>query len=94
MVWQAIRQRTSSSIRWALLESVGCAALGAFSLFLLARLLEPEDFGMVALVLALITLAEFWVTAPFSESLIQRRSLQPLHLDSAFWAMVGFGLVA
>ena len=59
----------------------------------MARLLEPDAFGTVALVVALVSFLEFWITAPFSESLVQRRSLQALHVDTAFWAMTGFGLL-
>ncbi len=91
---EAITRRAAKAVPWAIAESVACVALGAISIILMARLLDPRAFGTVALVVALVSFVEFCITAPFSESLVQRPSLQALHVDSAFWAMTGFGLLS
>lgn len=83
------------SAPWALVEGVGLTALNVVSILVLARLLTPAQFGLAAIATGIVAILEFLVTAPFSESLVQRARLSLRHLDSAFWAMaIGGAAVA
>lgn len=55
----------------------------------LARLLSPRIFGLVAIGWVYVALVQVFVRQGFGDAVIQRRDLEPEHLDSAFWiAMV------
>jgi len=63
----------------------GQRALGALFTFVLAALLGPHDFGVVAIAMVYIALAHVFLEQGFSTALIQREDLEPDHLHSAFW---------
>ena len=65
--------------------SWGERALGALFMFVLAAILGPRDFGVVAIALIYITLAHVFLEQGFSTALIQREDLEPEHLQAAFW---------
>ena len=62
----------------------------------LARLLGPEAFGLVGMVVVVLTFGEILVGNAPLESLVQRDKLEPGHVDSMFWTLVilGVGLTA
>lgn len=53
---------------------------------LLARLLPPEDFGLIALVLIFITLASVFVQSGFNTALIQKKTADEVDFSSVFYA--------
>ena len=55
---------------------------------MLAGLLEPVDFGLVALAAVFVAFAQLIVDQGLGDALIQRRALTPQQLDTAFWAAV------
>lgn len=77
---------------WALANNSG-RQLIAFTTFLgLARLLTPEDFGVVALASVLMLLGNVLVEQGLGEAVVQVQNLEPRHLDSVFWTTLAIGL--
>lgn len=77
---------------WSGLERTGnrIATLGIF--IVLGRLLAPEDFGLVALAGIFTSFMQIFVDQGFSKAVIQRRTLSPRQLDTAFWTAVTTGV--
>jgi PST family polysaccharide transporter len=73
------------ALRWALAMSWGERALGSVFTFVLAALLGPHDFGVIAMALVYIALAHAFLEQGLATALIQRDELEPEHLDAAFW---------
>ncbi len=61
-------------------------SLGVF--IVLARLLEPKAFGLVASAAVVLWLLRVVVDAGFSSALIQRAQLTSIEIDTAFWTAV------
>jgi len=61
---------------------------------ILARLLMPEDYGLVALASIVTELAAILNTISLSAILIQRKRLARIQCDTVFWFMTGLGVVA
>lgn len=61
--------------------------------FILARLLTPEDFGIVAMVLAITVFAEIFKDAGLSAAAIQRKDLSDDQQSNLFWLNFAVGLV-
>lgn len=51
----------------------------------LTRLLEPEEFGLIAMVTVIVSLASVFSDVGLSASLIQRKRLLPVHYNSVFY---------
>ncbi len=66
--------------------------LGA--LLVLARLLEPNDFGIVAAALLVATLAQIFFLRGVAPALIQKKELNTSHEHSAFVGVVLGGVIA
>jgi PST family polysaccharide transporter len=61
--------------------------------FVLAAILGPRNFGIVAIALIYIVLIQGLLEQGLSTAIIQREDLEPEHLDSAFWMNLGWCLV-
>lgn len=67
------------------------AALQFGSVVILARLLAPEDFGLVAMVTAVIGIAEIVRDAGLSSAAVQSTVLTDQERTNLFWANLGLG---
>lgn len=67
--------------------------LGLFSTLILVRLLSPEDFGVVAVAAAMLTLLEMLTATGFGLALIRMPSPEPRHYDTAFTLTVLRGVL-
>ena len=63
------------------------------SMAILARLLTPADFGYVAMAAVITELAALFGGFGFGNILIQKKTINRLHLDTVFWASAGIGLL-
>lgn len=65
--------------------------IGLVSTIVLARLLLPEDFGLVAMAVAVVALLELMAAFGFDAALIQRQNTARAHYDTAWTFNVLFG---
>ena len=72
-------------MKWAYAANWGERAFGALFTVLLAALLGPRDFGIVAIGMAYVLLFQMFLDQGFLAALIQKSDLEPEHLDSVFW---------
>lgn len=86
------RRVVARSAGWRLLEVAGSEALSFGFMVLLARILGPQDYGVVAIAGFVIVSCQLLLTRGIPEAIVQRRDLSPEHLDSGFWANVLFGV--
>ena len=87
----SLRDKTIAGVVWSGVQKWGARVLGSVVFFLLVRLLDPEDFGLIALAGVFIAFAEVILSQGFTQAIVQRESLEPEHPDSAFWTSVGLG---
>lgn len=82
-----------SSSFWSSLEK-GVTEVVAFLVFLvLARLLQPADYGIVALALVFVTLMGTISGLGMAAAVVQIRELDSTHLSSGFWLSLITGLL-
>lgn len=87
----ALREQAIKGVVWSAVRNWGSRTV-RFAVFLvLARLLTPAAFGLVALAGVYIALVQVFVDQGFADALIQREELTPAHLDTAFWTSLGMG---
>lgn len=81
----SIAQRTVTGLLWTALDKWG-GKVGSFLTFMvLARLLSPEAFGVIALALAFVAFARVFLDKGFTDAIIQKEYIDDLHVHSAFW---------
>src|SRR5688500_6648583 len=72
-----LRQRTARGLKWRTVEIVGHHSLSFVVFAVLARLLRPEDFGLLAIVAIYVAFINILVDQGMSTALVQREPLQP-----------------
>jgi lipopolysaccharide exporter len=67
-------------------------SVGLISTLVLARVLTPSDFGLVAMAMAVVALLELMGAFGFDSALIQRQHTERKHFDTAWTFNVIFGV--
>lgn len=83
----------AKALVWTSLESFALSGLSLISLLIFARLLSAEQFGVVAIALAIVQVLTVPVELMFHDALIQRTDVEPIHVNSAFTVSVVLGTV-
>ena len=78
---------------WAYAMDTGARLLSTLVTFVVAALLGPDEFGLVALALVYVMFIEMLQRQGMSSALVQREDLDRDHLDAAFWTITGLSLV-
>lgn len=87
----SLRQKAVRGVVWSAIQSWVSRSISFVVFFLLARLLAPEAFGLVALASVFLAFVQIFLDQGFSQAIVQRQELQPEHLDTAFWINIGIG---
>jgi O-antigen/teichoic acid export membrane protein len=88
-----MKRAIAKGAAWMLLARVAERGLGLVSLLILARVLVPADFGLVAMAMSVIVFVELASTFGFDLALIQREHLTREHYDTAWTLQIAFGLL-
>lgn len=87
-----LQQQVAQGLIWSFIHRWGSRTLSVVVFFLLARLLGPEAFGLIALAALFISFIETFIDQGFSSAIVQRRDLDSEHLDTAFWTSLGVSI--
>jgi PST family polysaccharide transporter len=84
----SIKKKTIQGIFWAAIQNWGSQAGSLLVFLILARLLSPRDFGLVALANVFITFTQLFLEQGFAAVLIQRQNIEAEHINTAFWTQI------
>lgn len=70
---------------WRFAERVGAQGVKLLIEIILARLLLPDDYGLIALVTVFITVLNVFVDSGLGNALIQKKDADDLDFSSVFW---------
>ena len=77
---------------WLVLFKLADRSVGFVSTMVLARLLAPADFGLVAMAMAVVAMSELMSAFGFDTAIIQRQDARRAHYDTAWTFNVVFGV--
>ncbi|HEY9052262.1 MAG TPA: MOP flippase family protein [Gammaproteobacteria bacterium] len=84
-----LRKQTFSGVRWTTFSSLGRAVLQVAQVAILARLLAPADFGLIAIAVALMAFLQIFADAGVSNAIIHFSDITQEQLSSLYWLNVG-----
>lgn len=88
-----LRQSAATGVFWSAVQTWGSQLISLVVFVVLARLLAPVDFGLVALATVYLAFVQIFLDQGFADAIVQREKLEKAHLDTAFWATIGIALV-
>lgn len=89
----SLKAKALRGVLWNLVEVVGTQGTAFLVFVLLARLLVPASFGLVALAGSVIMVLTIFVEAGFSTAIVRADEVTDTKLNTAFWIGVGVALL-
>lgn len=86
------KKQTIMGVAWSFVSTSGEQAVTFLVLVVLARLLTPEEFGIVALASLFVLVLQGIMKNSFNQALAQRRDAEAEHFDASFWIAIAIGL--
>lgn len=87
-------QKTASAAKWSALDVFMRQGVQFAVSLVLARILTPEDFGIVAMLALFIAVGTVFVDGGLSSALIQRQNITHTDESTAFFTNLGMGAVS
>ena len=82
---------SAAAMRWSAVDALGRQGVTFAVMVILARLLSPEEFGLVGMLSIFIALAASIVDSGFGSALIQRREITESDKSSVFYFNMAMG---
>lgn len=89
----SLKQKTLHGLTWAGISQVTKVVMQFSVTAILARLLEPGDFGLLGMANIFIYLGTLLNEQGFSSALIQNQNVDDRHYSTVFWTNIAFGLL-
>jgi len=82
-----------SAVRWSAVSQYGSQAVRTVVSLVLARLLAPEYFGLLAMAGVITAFARQLTNLGFTASIIQRKQISPQLVSTLFWANLAISVL-
>ncbi|OGW53951.1 MAG: hypothetical protein A2Y81_03165 [Nitrospirae bacterium RBG_13_43_8] len=89
----SFKQKTIRGLWWSFLDTIGQQGIRFVIGILLARLLFPEQFGLIGMLTIFMAVAQSFLDSGFGASLIQKREATPTDISSVFYFNIVVGLL-
>ena len=87
------RRSVISSLLWKFLERCSVQLVSFIVSIILARILTPKEYGVIALVLVFVNIAGVIVEGGLNTALIQKKNADQLDFSTIFYSSIGVALV-
>lgn len=88
-----LKKSTISGLIWKLLERFGVSGIQFVLQIILARLLSPEHYGALSIMVIFTNLANVFVQAGFNTALIQGKDVEEEDYSSVLWVSFGVAVI-
>jgi teichuronic acid exporter len=87
-----LKQKTLSALSWSFIESIAARSVQFIVGIILARLLFPEQFGLIGMLTIFMAVSQTFLDSGFGSALIQKQDATPTDINSIFYfnILVGF----
>jgi len=89
----SLKSSVITSLIWKFLERIGTQGVQFVVAIVLARLLSPADFGLIALVSVFVTIANVFVQSGLNTALIQKKNADNLDFSTVFYSCLALACV-
>lgn len=90
---KSLKAKVVSGLIWKFGERIGARLISFIVSIVLARMLAPEDFGLVSLMLVFVALADTFVASGLGNALVQKKNADELDFSSVFYLCTVFSIV-
>ncbi len=80
-------------LAWSFAERISAQLVSTVVGIVLARILMPEDYGLISIVMVFITLCDVFVTTGFCSAVVQKKEVDETDFNTAFYLSLATSLV-
>lgn len=91
---QTLKQATTKGLFWSSVERFSNQGVQFVFSIILARLLSPSDYGIIAMVTIFFAVAQSFVDSGFSNALVRKTDRVEEDLSTCFYFNIGVGIIA
>lgn len=85
MAEDSLKKKTLKGVIWSSAERFSIQGIQFLTMLIMARLLTPEDYGILGILLVLITVAQVFVDSGFSQALIRKNDRSETDNSTVFY---------
>jgi len=89
----SLKKQTLNGVKWTSGSMVIETILQFAQISILARFLEPADFGLMAIMMVVIGFSQAFQDMGLSNAIIQRQKVSHIQLSSLYWVNIASGVV-
>lgn len=93
MQQESLKNKTKKGLAWSMIERFATQGVQFLFGIILARLLSPDDYGIIAMPLVFLAIAQCIIDSGFSTALIRKPELTEDDLSTAFYFNIGIGIL-
>lgn len=93
MTEENMKSKVLSGLFWKVMENGGVQGVQFVVSIVLARLLSPDEYGIISLITIFITIANVFVQSGFNTALIQKKEADELDFCSVFYLSLGVAAI-
>ncbi len=89
----SLKKQGTKAFIWDFLGKIATQGISFIGTIFLSRLLNPSDFGLIAMIMVIIGIASVFSDIGLGRALIQRSKVLPIHYSSVFYFNIFVGLI-
>lgn len=88
-----LKQKAISGVKWTFLDQAGSLGISFLVGIVLARLLDPSEYGLIGLVTVFTAIATVFTDSGFGQAMVRKTNLTEEDRLTAFWFSTGIGVL-
>ena len=89
----SLKKKTVSGVKWTTISTIGVNILQLIQLAILARLLDPSAFGVMAIVMVIVGFSQAFLDMGISNAIIHKQEITQEQLSTLYWVNVIAGVL-
>ena len=88
-----LKEKTAKGLSWGFIDSLSNTGITAIISIILARILSPEEFGLIGMIAIFIALGNSLMDSGFSGALIRKESVDNKDLSTVFYTNLALSVI-
>lgn len=90
---KSLKGRVLAGTAWSFFQKISTQLMSLVISVILARILTPDDYGIVAMITVFTNIALVFITTGFSSAVVQKKDLTDTDISTMFYSGMGLSLV-
>lgn len=93
LIVESLKHKTFKGTLWSVLERFSVQGIAFVVMIIMARMLTPDDYGLVGMLTVFIAVSQSLVDSGFSQALIRKQDRSELDNSTVFYFNIAVGLI-